>query len=73
MGRVRRQIIHGLRLALAHPMGVLTEVAVVHAQFFIPQKAFYIILNVAAGGTWPGSPSASTVFPQRMLIYKPGA
>ncbi|KDO27785.1 hypothetical protein SPRG_07384 [Saprolegnia parasitica CBS 223.65] len=48
------------------------------AQFFIPQKAFYIILNVAVGGTWPGSPSASTVFPQRMLVdyvrvYKPGA
>ena len=29
---------------------------------------FYIILNVAVGGNWPGSPDASTVFPQTMLI-----
>lgn len=29
---------------------------------------FYIILNNAVGGDWPGSPDASTVFPQRMLI-----
>jgi beta-glucanase (GH16 family) len=29
---------------------------------------FFIILNVAVGGTWPGSPDASTVFPQTMLI-----
>uniref|UniRef100_T1JF06 GH16 domain-containing protein n=1 Tax=Strigamia maritima TaxID=126957 RepID=T1JF06_STRMM len=29
---------------------------------------FYIILNVAVGGNWPGSPDASTVFPQVMLI-----
>lgn len=30
--------------------------------------AFYLILNVAVGGNWPGSPDASTVFPQRMDI-----
>ncbi len=29
---------------------------------------FYIILNVAVGGTWPGSPDATTVFPQEMLV-----
>jgi beta-glucanase (GH16 family) len=29
---------------------------------------FFIILNVAVGGSWPGSPDASTVFPQRMLV-----
>ena len=28
----------------------------------------FILLNVAVGGTWPGSPDASTVFPQRMLV-----
>ncbi|NOY37638.1 MAG: T9SS type A sorting domain-containing protein [Chlorobi bacterium] len=27
---------------------------------------FFIILNVAVGGNWPGSPDASTVFPQTM-------
>jgi beta-glucanase (GH16 family) len=29
---------------------------------------FFIILNVAAGGNMPGSPDASTVFPQVMLV-----
>jgi len=29
---------------------------------------FFLILNVAVGGTWPGSPNASTVFPQTMAI-----
>jgi beta-glucanase (GH16 family) len=29
---------------------------------------FFIILNVAVGGSWPGSPDNSTVFPQQMLV-----
>jgi beta-glucanase (GH16 family) len=29
---------------------------------------FFIILNVAVGGSWPGAPDATTVFPQRMLV-----
>ena len=29
---------------------------------------FFIILNVAVGGAWPGSPDGSTVFPQKMLV-----
>ena len=29
---------------------------------------FFILLNVAVGGNWPGSPDASTVFPQRMEV-----
>jgi predicted amidohydrolase YtcJ/beta-glucanase (GH16 family) len=29
---------------------------------------FFILLNVAIGGNWPGSPDASAVFPQRMLV-----
>ncbi len=28
-----------------------------------PDKAMYLILNLAVGGAWPGSPNASTVFP----------
>jgi beta-glucanase (GH16 family) len=28
----------------------------------------FILLNVAVGGTWPGNPDRSTVFPQRMLV-----
>jgi beta-glucanase (GH16 family) len=29
---------------------------------------FFIILNVAVGGDWPGSPDASTKFPKSMLV-----
>lgn len=29
---------------------------------------FFLILNVAVGGGWPGNPDATTVFPQRMLV-----
>ena len=29
---------------------------------------FFIILNVAVGGGWPGNPDATTVFPQRMQV-----
>ena len=29
---------------------------------------FFIILNLAVGGNWPGSPDASTRFPQSMLV-----
>jgi len=30
---------------------------------------FFLILNVAVGGGWPGNPDASTAFPQTMLVY----
>lgn len=38
----------------------------------------YIILNIAVGGTWPGNPDGTTVFPQTMLVdwvkwWVPGA
>lgn len=29
-----------------------------------PEKPFYMILNTAVGGTWPGNPNKNTVFPQ---------
>ena len=31
-------------------------------------RSFYLILNVAVGGTWPGPPDETTSFPQEMLI-----
>lgn len=32
------------------------------------QGEFFFIFNVAVGGNWPGSPDASTVFPQTMAV-----
>ncbi|MEW6706461.1 MAG: RICIN domain-containing protein [Pseudomonadota bacterium] len=31
-------------------------------------QRFHLILNVAVGGNWPGSPDGNTVFPQRMEV-----
>ncbi len=31
-------------------------------------KPFYIIMNMAVGGNFPGSPNSETVFPQSMLV-----
>ncbi|MEK5236206.1 RICIN domain-containing protein [Paenibacillus sp. FSL L8-0470] len=32
------------------------------------QKPFFILLNLAVGGNWPGSPNNSTPFPAQMLV-----
>ena len=31
-------------------------------------RPFFLLVNVAVGGNWPGSPDATTVFPQQMLV-----
>ncbi|MFE4214467.1 ricin-type beta-trefoil lectin domain protein [Streptomyces sp. NPDC056844] len=31
-------------------------------------KPFFVILNLAVGGYWPGDPDASTSFPQKLLV-----
>jgi beta-glucanase (GH16 family) len=36
--------------------------------FNVPNNPFFIILNAAVGGDWPGSPDATTQFPQDMLV-----
>ncbi len=32
------------------------------------REKFFLLLNVAVGGNWPGSPNAGTVFPQEMHV-----
>jgi beta-glucanase (GH16 family) len=32
------------------------------------EHPFFLLLNVAVGGVWPGDPDASTVLPQQMLV-----
>lgn len=32
------------------------------------QRSFYLIMNVAVGGFWPGNPDNTTSFPQSMLV-----
>ncbi len=35
---------------------------------WVYQHPFFLILNVAVGGSWPGNPDATTTFPQQMLV-----
>jgi beta-glucanase (GH16 family) len=35
---------------------------------WVYDQPFFIILNVAVGGRWPGYPDTTTEFPQRMLV-----
>ena len=32
------------------------------------EHPFFVLVNLAVGGYWPGDPDASTTFPQRMLV-----
>lgn len=34
----------------------------------IPDEPFYLIINTAVGGQWPGNPDGTTVFPQYMNV-----
>jgi len=44
------------------------EVYITYANMSELHQEFYILLNVAVGGNWPGSPDATTVFPQKMYV-----
>ncbi len=35
---------------------------------FVYDHPFFILLNLAVGGDWPGSPNERTVFPQKLLV-----
>jgi len=39
-----------------------------HGATWVYNHPFFIILNLAVGGRWPGPPDESTVFPQTMLV-----
>jgi beta-glucanase (GH16 family) len=39
-----------------------------HTGTGVPQTEMYVILNLAIGGTWPGAPNASTVFPAKYQV-----
>ena len=39
-----------------------------HGASWVFDHPFFIILNAAVGGDWPGNPDKTTVFPQQMLV-----
>ncbi|WP_019135884.1 glycoside hydrolase family 16 protein [Cellulomonas massiliensis] len=42
--------------------------ASVGSNAWVFDKPYFLILNVAVGGSWPGYPDASTTFPQQMKV-----
>ncbi|MCL4506254.1 MAG: glycoside hydrolase family 16 protein [Chloroflexi bacterium] len=51
--------------ALAH---VVTRASLRPGDQWVFDHPFYMVLNVAVGGNWPGYPDATTVFPQTMSV-----
>jgi hypothetical protein len=45
-----------------------TPAALPHGVPWVYDHPFFLLLNVAVGGRWPGDPLPSTVFPQSMLV-----
>ena len=43
-------------------------VSITDAQLSEFQEPFFLIMNVAVGGNWPGNPNQDTAFPQRMIV-----
>ncbi len=39
-----------------------------HGTGWVFDHPFFLLLNLAVGGNWPGSPDSSTQFPQQMLV-----
>ncbi len=46
----------------------LTRASLPKSDTWVFDKPFYVLLNLAVGGSWPGSPTARTVFPATMLV-----
>lgn len=51
-----------------HLYKTLTPADLPNGTKWVYDHPFFILLNVAVGGGWPGSPDATTVFPQTMLV-----
>ncbi len=45
-----------------------TAASLSSGQQWVFNKPFFLLLNLAVGGSWPGAPSATTHFPATMLI-----
>jgi len=46
----------------------LTPASLPAGSTWVFDHPFFLLLNVAVGGGWPGNPDATTVFPQTMLV-----
>jgi len=50
------------------PFQKVTPSSLAAGKAWVFTKPFFLLLNVAVGGNWPGPPDATTVFPQLMVV-----
>jgi len=48
--------------------GTRSAAGLASGSLWVFDHPFFLILNVAVGGAWPGSPDGTTVFPQKMQV-----
>jgi beta-glucanase (GH16 family) len=51
-----------------HLYKTVTPASLPQGADWVYSHRFFLLLNVAVGGSWPGNPEATTVFPQKMLV-----
>jgi beta-glucanase (GH16 family) len=51
-----------------HVYQTLTPASLPAGAKWVYDHPFFLLLNVAVGGAWPGNPDATSVFPQTMLV-----
>jgi len=51
-----------------HSYEKVTPASIPAGTKWVFNKPFFLLLNVAVGGSWPGNPDASTQFPQTMTV-----
>ena len=50
------------------PFQKVTPASLPEGKSWVYTKPFFLLLNVAVGGNWPGPPDATTTFPQMMVV-----
>jgi len=51
-----------------HPYQTVTPASLPAGTKWVFDRPFFILLNLAVGGEWPGNPNKTSVFPQTMLV-----
>jgi beta-glucanase (GH16 family) len=51
-----------------HLYHTVTPASIPNGAAWVFNHPFFLLLNVAVGGSWPGNPDATSSFPQKMLV-----
>jgi beta-glucanase (GH16 family) len=50
------------------PYGTVTPADLPPGTHWVYEQPFFLLLNLAVGGAWPGNPDATTRFPQTLTV-----